>query len=213
MQLRLVHEAELAALAPLVRTLAGAVRPREREESSPAGGARSKGRPRRLAGPWETQGVQRWYATVEPEVTAGSGGLEGLAGDSVATEAEVAAASAATLAEAEAEQGRTAARQRLMTSLGLGQSFLRMLASQRELGPQLEAVLAACNGLAASAAAFAPHVAALRSGGRINGAAAHTAGGLEDVTPEDVTPEDVTPEDVTSQAAFEAVWVQVQLLA
>ena len=198
-QLSIVQEAELAALVPLVRTLGKAVRPRERdeEEADPAGG-RSRGRPRRLAGPWETHGRQRWLTTIEPEESPACGGLEAQASDSAASEAEIAAASAATRAEAEAEHGRAAVRQRLMTSLALGQSFLRMLASQRDLGPQLEAVLAACNGVASAAAAFAPHVAALRSGGRIDDAAAPTAGGGE---------------DVASQGAFEAVWAQGQLLA
>ena len=73
---------------------------------------------------------------------------------------------------------------------------------QRDLGPQLDAVLAACNGLGAAAAAFAPHVAALRSGGRINGAAADGGDSGED-----------GGENVASQAEFAAVWARVQQLA
>ena len=77
-----------------------------------------------------------------------------------------------------------------------------MSSSQRDLGPQLDAVLAACNGLGAAAAAFAPHVAALRSGGRINGAAADGGDSGED-----------GGENVASQAEFAAVWARVQQLA
>ena len=108
------------------------MRPREREEEvdPSGGGGPSKQRSlRRLAGPWETHGRQRWLTTIEPEEGPGGGGLEGQVSDSAAAaEAEVEAE--VSRAEAEAEKGRAAARHRLVSSLGLGQSFLRMLASQ-----------------------------------------------------------------------------------
>ena len=116
-----------------VRSLAKAMRPREREEEvdPSGGGGPSKQRSlRRLAGPWETHGRQRWLTTIEPEEGLGCGGLEGQASDSAAAAAEAEVEVEVTRAEAEAEKGRAAARHRLVSSLGLGQSFLRMLASQ-----------------------------------------------------------------------------------